>query len=194
MEKDCKECMFEPTCSKDEIAGCTPPEDKQTAFDKRYLRMAHIWAENSYALRLQVGCLMVKNKMIISDGYNGMPSGFPNCCEYVIAPDGTTREFDTPRGCQHYVMNHNGSRLVSKPEVLHAEANAITKIAKSGNNAEGATIYVTDAPCLNCAKLIIQAGISRVVYDRSYRDTSGIDLLRQAGIKVEQIHVNRHAF
>ena len=91
-------------------------------------------------------------------------------------------------------MNHNGSRLVSKPEVLHAEANAITKIAKSGNNAEGATIYVTDAPCVNCAKLIIQAGISRVVYDRSYRDTSGIDLLRQAGIKVEQIHVDENAF
>lgn len=188
MVKDCKECMFESTCSKDELVGCIPAEDKQTAFDRRYLRMAHIWAENSYALRLHVGCLMVKDRMIISDGYNGMPAGFPNCCEYVEDLDGTKHEFETPRGCQHYVMIHNGAKLVSKPEVLHAEANAITKIAKSGNNAEGATIYVTDAPCVNCAKLIIQAGISRVVYDRSYRDTSGIDLLAKAGIKVEQIH------
>ncbi len=191
MQEQCKECMYEHACTGD---VCTPIENKQTAFDKRYLRMAHIWSENSYALRLHVGCLMVKDKMIISDGYNGMPSGFPNCCEYVEELDGKRVDYETPEGCQRHLLTHAGTRLVSKPEVLHAEANAITKVAKSGNNAEGATIYVTDAPCVNCAKLIIQTGIKRVVYDRSYRDTSGIDLLAKAGIKVEQIHVNSHAF
>ena len=126
--------------------------------DKRYLRMARIWSENSYCIRRQVGALIVKNKMIISDGYNGTPSGFENVCE----------END-----------------VTKPYVLHAEANAITKIARSGNNSEGATLYVTDSPCIECSKLIIQAGIKRVVYARSYRLTDGIDLLMRAGIEVE---------
>lgn len=126
--------------------------------DKRYLRMARIWSENSYCLRRQVGALIVKNKMIISDGYNGTPSGFENVCE------------------------ENG---VTKPYVLHAEANAITKIARSGNNSEGATLYVTDSPCIECAKLIIQAGIKRVVYARDYRLTDGIDLLKRANIQVE---------
>ena len=126
--------------------------------DKRYLRMARIWSENSYCLRRQVGALIVKNKMIISDGYNGTPSGFENVCE----EDGVT-----------------------KPYVLHAEANAITKIARSGNNSEGATLYVTDSPCIECAKLIIQAGIKRVVYARDYRLTDGIDLLKRANIQVE---------
>ena len=123
--------------------------------------MAHIWSENSYCTRRKVGALIVKDKMIISDGYNGTPSGFPNVCE---GDDGLTL-----------------------PCVLHAEANAITKIARSGNNSDGATLYVTDAPCIECAKLIIQAGIVRVVYARSYRLTDGIDLLRQAGIEVEQV-------
>jgi len=126
--------------------------------DKRYLRMARIWSENSYCQRRQVGALIVKNKMIISDGYNGTPSGFENICE------------------------ENG---VTKPYVLHAEANAITKIARSGNNSEGATLYVTDSPCIECAKLIIQAGIKRVVYARDYRLTDGIDLLKRANIEVE---------
>ena len=126
--------------------------------DKRYLRMARIWSETSYCLRRQVGALIVKNKMIISDGYNGTPSGFENVCE------------------------ENG---VTKPYVLHAEANAITKIARSGNNSEGATLYVTDSPCIECAKLIIQAGIKRVVYARDYRLTDGIDLLKRANIQVE---------
>lgn len=126
--------------------------------DKRYLRMARIWSENSYCQRRQVGALIVKNKMIISDGYNGTPSGFENICE------------------------ENG---VTKPYVLHAEANAITKIARSSNNSEGATLYVTDSPCIECAKLIIQAGIKRVVYARDYRLTDGIDLLRRANIEVE---------
>ncbi len=134
---------------------------KSLLLDKRYLRMAHIWSENSYCTRRKVGALIVKDKMIISDGYNGTPSGFPNVCE--------------------------GADGLTLPCVLHAEANAITKIARSGNNSDGATLYVTDAPCIECAKLIIQAGIVRVVYARSYRLTDGIDLLRQAGIEVEQV-------
>lgn len=134
--------------------------EKEKALDQRYLRMAQIWAENSYCTRRQVGALIVKDKMIISDGYNGTPSGFPNICE---GEDGLTL-----------------------PYVLHAEANAITKIARSGNNSDGATLYVTDAPCIECSKLIIQSGIRRVVYWRSYRLTDGIDLLQKAGIEVIQ--------
>ena len=133
-----------------------------SSLDLRYLRMARIWSENSYCVRRQVGALVVKDKMIISDGYNGTPSGFENVCE----EDGVT-----------------------KPYVLHAEANAITKIARSGNNSEGATLYVTDSPCIECAKLIIQAGIRRVVFSRSYRLTDGIDLLRRAGIEVQQLPI-----
>ena len=136
--------------------------ESKNKLDLRYLRMARIWSENSYCLRRQVGALVVKDKMIISDGYNGTPSGFENICE------------------------ENG---VTKPYVLHAEANAITKIARSGNNSEGATLYVTDSPCIECAKLIIQAGIRRVVFARSYRLTDGIDLLRRAGIEVEQLPI-----
>lgn len=132
--------------------------EKQLELDKRYLRMARIWAENSYCTRRKVGALIVKDKMIISDGYNGTPSGFENVCEL---DNGTT-----------------------KPYVLHAEANAITKIAKSGNNSDGATIYVTASPCLECSKLIIQSGIRRVVYSENYRLTDGIDLLKRAGIEV----------
>lgn len=126
--------------------------------DRRYLRMARIWSENSYCERRQVGALIVKDKMIISDGYNGTPSGFPNICE---------------------------ENNVTFPYVLHAEANAITKIARSGNNSDGATLYVTDSPCIECSKLIIQSGIKRVVYGREYRLSDGIDLLRRAGIMVE---------
>lgn len=133
--------------------------DKQELLDKRYLRMAAIWAENSYCRRRQVGCLLVKDKMIISDGYNGTPTGFENDCE----------------------TEDNRS----KAYVLHAEANAITKVAKSSNSSEGSTLYVTDSPCIECSKLIIQAGIKRVVYSRAYRLTDGIDLLERAGIKVE---------
>lgn len=135
--------------------------NKSELLDCRYLRMAQIWAENSYCKRRQVGALIVKDKMIISDGYNGTPSGFPNVCE-----------------------NEEG---LTFPYVLHAEANAITKIARSGNNSDGATLYVTDSPCIECAKLIIQAGIVRVVYARSYRLSDGIDLLREAGIEVCQL-------
>ena len=133
-------------------------ESKQLALDKRYLRMAKIWSENSYCQRRQVGALIVKDNMIISDGYNGTPVGFENICE-----------------------DDNG---VTHPYVLHAEANAITKIARSGNNSNGATLYVTDSPCIECAKLIIQAGIKRVIYGRAYRLTDGIDLLRRANIEV----------
>lgn len=131
---------------------------KQAALDKRYIRMANIWAENSYCQRRQVGALIVKDKMIISDGYNGTPSGFENICE-----DET---------------NH------TKPYVLHAEANAITKIARSSNSSEGATMYVTASPCIECAKLIIQAGIKRVVYSEKYRLEDGIELLKRANIEV----------
>lgn len=130
-------------------------------FDERYLEMAQVWAKNSYCKRRQVGALIVKDRMIISDGYNGTPSGFENQCE-----------------------DEGG---VTKPYVLHAEANAITKVAKSGNSSEGATLYVTASPCMECAKLIIQSGIKRVVYKDLYRITDGIDLLKCAGIKCEQI-------
>ncbi len=130
-------------------------------FDKAYLEMAAVWARNSYCRRRQVGALIVKDRMIISDGYNGTPSGFENVCE-----------------------DENG---VTKPYVLHAEANAITKVAKSGNSSEGATLYVTASPCVECSKLIIQAGIRRVVYKDSYRLTDGIELLERAGIEVEQV-------
>lgn len=138
-------------------------EQKKLALDQRYLRMAKIWAENSYCQRRQVGALIVKNKMIISDGYNGTPSGFENVCE---------------------------ENNVTKPYVLHAEANAITKIARSNNSSDGATLYVTDSPCIECAKLIIQAGIKRVVYGEQYRLTDGIELLQRAGIEVVFIDIN----
>ncbi len=130
-------------------------------FDKSYLEMASVWARNSYCKRRQVGALIVKDKMIISDGYNGTPSGFENICE-----------------------DETGA---TKPYVLHAEANAISKVAKSGNSSEGATLYVTSSPCLECSKLIIQSGIKRVVFRDQYRLDDGVQLLRRAGIEVEQV-------
>ncbi len=136
--------------------------NKQLLLDKRYLRMTAIWSENSYCKRRKVGALIVKDNMIISDGYNGTPAGFENVCE-----------------------DENG---VTKPYVLHAEANAITKVARSNNSSDGATLYVTASPCIECAKLIIQAGIKRVVYNELYRITDGIDLLRRAG--VECLHIS----
>ena len=138
-------------------------DSKQLTFDRSSLRMAQVWAENSYCNRRKVGALIVKDKMIISDGYNGTPSGFENVCE---DEEGHT-----------------------KPYVLHAEANAITKVAKSNNSSNGATLYVTAAPCMECAKLIIQSGIRRVVYLESYRLSDGIELLERAGIEVVQIFV-----
>ena len=135
----------------------TYPEDKQRLLDKRYLRMAQIWSENSYCVRRKVGALLVRDNMIISDGFNGTPSGFPNVCE----------END-----------------ITFPYVLHAEANAITKVARSNNSSEGATLYVTASPCMECSKLIIQSGIKRVVFSDLYRIQDGLDLLRKAGIEV----------
>lgn len=135
--------------------------DKQEVLDRRYLRMAFIWAENSYCQRRKVGALLVKDKMIISDGYNGTPAGFENVCE-----------------------DENG---VTRPYVLHAEANAISKVARSNNSSEDSTLYITASPCLECAKLIIQAGIRRVVFNDLYRLSDGIDLLRRAGI--ECVHI-----
>lgn len=137
-------------------------EEKQRQLDLRYMQMARIWAGNSYCVRRQVGALIVKEKMIISDGYNGTPSGFENICE-----DDTTGK--------------------TKPYVLHAEANAITKVAKSSNSSEGATLYVTAAPCIECAKLIIQSGIRRVVYADPYHSSDGIDLLLRVGIETSQV-------
>ena len=139
--------------------------EKQRQLDMRYLRMARIWAENSYCVRRQVGALIVKDKMIISDGYNGTPSGFENVCEDEITGQ-------------------------TKPYVLHAEANAITKVAKSSNSSEGATLYVTASPCIECAKLIIQSGIRRVVYADSYHSTDGIDLLKRVGIEIVQLELD----
>lgn len=134
---------------------------KQQLLDQRYLKMAEIWAQNSYCKRRKVGALLVKDKMIISDGYNGTPSGFENECE--------------------------DEENKTKTYVLHAEANAITKVAKSGNSSLGATLYVTSSPCIECSKLIIQAGIKRVVFTNNYRLEDGINLLKRANIEVEQV-------
>lgn len=141
----------------------TKNTDKQHVLDIRYLRMARIWAENSYCERRKVGAIVVKDKMIISDGYNGTPEGFENVCE--------------------------DSNQITKPYVLHAEANAITKLARSSNNSEGATLYVTASPCIECSKLIIQSGIKRVVYGEKYRLEDGINLLKRAGVDVEYLEV-----
>ena len=138
--------------------------DKQLLLDKRYLRMAAIWSENSYCSRRKVGALIVKGNMIISDGYNGTPSGFKNQCE------------DT-----------EGHTF---PYVLHAEANAITKVARSNNSSEGSTLYVTSSPCMECSKLIIQSGIKRVVFSEMYRLSDGLDLLKEAGVKTDFIPID----
>ena len=140
-------------------------EEKQRQFDLRYLQMARVWAENSYCVRRKVGALLVKDKMIISDGFNGTPSGFPNVCE---SEDGVTL-----------------------PYVLHAEANAITKVARSNNSSEGGTLYVSTSPCMECSKLIIQAGIKRVVFSELYRITDGLELLEKAGIEVVHIPMDK---
>jgi len=145
-----------------------PYGKKQKSFDKRYLEMALIWAKNSYCKRRQVGALIVKDKMIISDGYNGTPAGFENVCE--------------------------DENNVTKPYVLHAEANAITKVAKSHNSSENSTLYVTTSPCMECAKLIIQSGIKRVVYCNRYRITDGLDLLNRAGIDLVYIDLEKDIY
>lgn len=138
-----------------------PYGEKQKTFDKRYIEMALIWAQNSYCIRRKVGALIVKGRMIISDGYNGTPAGFENVCE--------------------------DENNVTKPYVLHAEANAITKVAKSNNSSENSTLYVTSSPCMECSKLIIQSGIRRVVYCNRYHSTDGLDLLKRAGIELVYI-------
>lgn len=140
-------------------------EDKQELLDRRYMRMAFIWAENSYCKRRKVGALLVKDKMIISDGFNGTPSGFENVCE--------------------------DENDITKPYVLHAEANAITKVARSNNSSDGATLYVTSSPCIECAKLIIQAGIKRVVFAENYRLSDGIDLLKRANIGLVSLDIDK---
>lgn len=144
----------------------TDKNDKQFQLDLRYLRMARIWAENSYCERRKVGAIVVKDKMIISDGYNGTPSGFENVCE--------------------------DENNITKPYVLHAEANAITKLARSSNNSDGSTLYVTAAPCIECSKLIIQSGIKRVVYGEKYRLDDGIKLLAKANIEIVYINLEEY--
>lgn len=145
-----------------------PYGNKQESFDKRYLEMALIWARNSYCQRRQVGALIVKGRMIISDGYNGTPAGFENVCE--------------------------DENNVTKPYVLHAEANAITKVARSNNSSEDATLYVTSSPCMECSKLIIQAGITRVVYCNEYHKTDGLELLARAGIEIVYIDLDNNLY
>lgn len=145
-----------------------PYGEKQKSFDKRYLEMAMIWAQNSYCIRRKVGALIVKGKMIISDGYNGTPAGFENVCE--------------------------DENNVTKPYVLHAEANAITKVAKSNNSSENSTLYVTSSPCMECAKLIIQSGIKRVVFCSKYRVSDGIDLLKRAGIELVYVDLENDIY
>ena len=145
-----------------------PYGEKQHAFDKRYLEMALIWAKNSYCKRRQVGALIVKGKMIISDGYNGTPSGFENVCE--------------------------DENNITKPYVLHAEANAITKVAKSNNSSEDSTLYITSSPCVECSKLIIQSGIKRVVYCNKYHNTEGLILLERAGIEIVYVDLEKEKY
>lgn len=145
-----------------------PYGTKQKTFDKRYLEMAHIWAQNSYCRRRQVGALIVKGKMIISDGYNGTPAGFENVCE--------------------------DDNNVTKPYVLHAEANAITKVAKSNNSSEDSTLYITSSPCMECSKLIIQSGIKRVVYSNRYHNVDGLELLKRAGIEMVFIDLEKDIY
>jgi dCMP deaminase len=145
-----------------------PYGEKQKSFDKRYLEMALIWAQNSYCKRRQVGALIVRGKMIISDGYNGTPSGFENVCE--------------------------DENNITKPYVLHAEANAITKVAKSHNSSENSTLYVTTSPCMECSKLIIQSGIKRVVFCNRYAKTDGLDLLKRAGIELVYIDLENDIY
>lgn len=140
-----------------------PYGNRQNEFDKRYLEMAHIWSKNSYCKRRQVGALIVKDRMIISDGYNGTPEGFENVCE--------------------------DENNITKPYVLHAEANAITKVAKSNNSSDGATLYITTSPCVECSKLIIQSGIRRVVFCDTYHSDEGVKLLHRAGIEVVYLEI-----
>lgn len=156
--------------------------------DIAYLKMAQQWASNSYAIRLHVGCVIVKNDQIISDGFNGTPSGMPNVCEY--AYDGATGKIIQATTRERLLeLEKQGDALITYPDVLHAESNAITKCAKNGVSVDGATIYVTDEPCIECAKLIIQSGIKRVVYGRSYRIHDGLELLRKCDVEVEQIEI-----
>ena len=145
------------------------PQNKQNKLDVLYLRMAKVWSENSHCKRSQVGCLIVKDRQIISDGYNGTPSGWDNNCEDIK-------------------VNNDGDYVtVTKPEVLHAETNAIAKLAKFNGSGSGSVLFVTHAPCLDCSKLVFQSGISSVFYRNSYRDNAGVDFLNKAGVKVEQI-------
>jgi dCMP deaminase len=184
----------------------------QKELDIQYLKIAKLWSENSKAERSKVGAIIVKNNMIISDGYNGTPSGFDNCCEIWepqpscwkkaqeedirgIGCEGEARDIIID-GYAKLTCNHpfhcKYAKCTTKPEVLHAEANAITKLAKSTQSSDNSTLYVTMSPCFDCAKLIIQSGIKRVVYCEEYRKLDGIELLKKAGIKVEKINIEEN--
>lgn len=167
---------------------------KQDKIDRLYMRMAFVWSENSYAIRRKVGALIVKDNSIISDGYNGTPSGFPNVCEYSI-DEKFQPSNKIPEHHQRSILQNNyeqGHDIATYPYVLHAESNAIAKLARSNNSSLGATLYVTDEPCLECSKIIIQAGIRRVIYSRPYRLHQGVRLLKRANIEVKQINVNEN--
>ena len=159
---------------------------EQKEIDKRYLLIAKVWSGNSYAIRRKVGAIIVRNEMIISDGYNGTPKGFENVCEEIKGID-IISDSDEDKRQTLIDYKNKGFELATKPYVLHAEANAIAKLARFGNSSDGATIYVTDEPCLECAKLIIQSGIVRVVYNREYRTHDGLELLKRANIEVVKI-------
>lgn len=162
-------------------------ELKAFELDRRYLRMAREWSGNSYALRRQVGALVVKDRMIISDGYNGTPSGFENICESVVCGSKEGCNLQIYNGQDARCLHCEHAKLTTKPYVLHAEANALSKLARSGNNSEGATLYVTDEPCSECSKMIIQAGIKRVVFWREYHSHEGTQLLLRAKVEIDQI-------
>ena len=155
----------------------------QNKLDERYLAMAREWSKMSHAKRKKVGCLIVKDEQIISDGYNGTPSGFNNDCEEVFYTCDERdfykdQEWELDKGKEKFL------KLKTKPEVLHAESNALMKLARSTNSSEGATIYCIYSPCFDCAKLIVQSGVKRFVYNETYRNTEGLDLLKKAGVEI----------
>ncbi len=155
----------------------------QNKLDERYLAMAKEWSKMSHAKRKKVGCLIVKDEQIISDGYNGTPSGFNNDCEEVFYTC-DERDFYRDQEWQLDVGKDKFYKLKTKPEVLHAESNALMKLARSTNSSEGATIYCTYSPCFDCAKLIVQSGVKRFVYNETYRNTEGLDLLKKADVEI----------
>lgn len=155
-----------------------------TKFDNAHMEAAEVYAKLSSAVRLKVGCVIVKDNTIIGIGYNGMPSGWDNVCEdKIYCDDGDWYEQQLPKDANQWLRY----KLITKREVLHAETNAIAKLARSTQSGLGASLYVTHAPCVDCAKLVYQSGISSVYYRNSYRDEAGVEFLSKAGVNVERI-------